>query len=53
MNSATKVINVGLPFDAASYVHRAGRTARAGRPGKVVSLMSELDVPRVQAIEET
>ena len=46
------VINVGLPYDADSYVHRAGRTARAGRPGKVVSLMSELDVARVQAIEE-
>lgn len=46
------VINVGLPFDPASYVHRAGRTARAGRPGKVVSLMSELDVPRVQGIEK-
>ena len=46
------IINVGLPFDVASYVHRAGRTARAGRPGKVVSLMSELDVPRVKAVEE-
>mmetsp|Transcript_16251 Transcript_16251/g.38387 ORF Transcript_16251/g.38387 Transcript_16251/m.38387 type:complete len:499 (+) Transcript_16251:54-1550(+) len=46
------VINVGLPFDVDSYVHRAGRTARAGRPGKVVSLMSELDVPRVKGIEE-
>mmetsp|Transcript_28838 Transcript_28838/g.67930 ORF Transcript_28838/g.67930 Transcript_28838/m.67930 type:complete len:505 (+) Transcript_28838:43-1557(+) len=46
------VINVGLPFDPASYVHRAGRTARAGRPGKVVSLMSELDVSRVQGIEK-
>jgi superfamily II DNA/RNA helicase len=33
-------------------VHRAGRTARAGRPGKVVSLMSEFDVPRVEEIEK-
>lgn len=46
------VINLGLPYDANSYVHRAGRTARAGRPGKVVSLMSEFDVPRVEAIEK-
>lgn len=46
------VMNVGLPFDSDSYVHRAGRTARAGRPGKVVSLMSEFDVPRVEAIEK-
>eukprot|EP00435_Cladocopium_sp_Y103_P013203 s4958_g3.t1 len=46
------VINLGLPYDSNSYVHRAGRTARAGRPGKVVSLMSEFDVPRVQEIEK-
>ena len=42
----------GLPYDSNSYVHRAGRTARAGRPGKVVSLMSEFDVPRVEEIEK-
>jgi superfamily II DNA/RNA helicase len=41
-----------LPYDSNSYVHRAGRTARAGRPGKVVSLMSEFDVPRVEEIEK-
>lgn len=46
-----KVLNMGLPYDGDSYVHRAGRTARAGRPGKVVTLMSELDVSRVEAIE--
>eukprot|EP00931_Biecheleriopsis_adriatica_P048307 TRINITY_DN2790_c0_g1_i1.p1 TRINITY_DN2790_c0_g1~~TRINITY_DN2790_c0_g1_i1.p1 ORF type:complete len:564 (+),score=114.04 TRINITY_DN2790_c0_g1_i1:74-1765(+) len=46
------VVNVGLPMAVDSYVHRAGRTARAGRPGRVVSLMSEVDVPRVQAIEK-
>ena len=42
----------GLPYDSNSYVHRAGRTARAGRPGKVVSLMSEFDVSRVEEIEK-
>eukprot|EP00933_Yihiella_yeosuensis_P053224 TRINITY_DN5140_c3_g1_i1.p1 TRINITY_DN5140_c3_g1~~TRINITY_DN5140_c3_g1_i1.p1 ORF type:complete len:576 (+),score=115.46 TRINITY_DN5140_c3_g1_i1:73-1728(+) len=46
------VINVGLPLSVDSYVHRSGRTARAGRPGRVVSLMSEHDIPRVKAIEE-
>jgi ATP-dependent RNA helicase DDX49/DBP8 len=46
------VINVCLPMDTDDYVHRAGRTARAGRPGLVVSLMSEQDVPKVRNIEE-
>jgi len=46
------VINVGLPKSTTDYVHRAGRTARAGRPGLVVSLMSEHDVSRVSPIEE-
>ncbi|CAJ1398236.1 unnamed protein product [Effrenium voratum] len=49
--SVAVVLNMGLPYDGDSYVHRAGRTARAGRPGKVVTLMSELDVSRVEAIE--
>merc|ERR1719323_60012 len=46
------VINLGLPFGTDVYIHRAGRTARAGRPGLVVSLMTEQDVPKVQAIEQ-
>lgn len=45
------VMNIGLPLDPDDYVHRAGRTARAGRPGLVVSLMTELDVAKVAAIE--
>jgi len=46
------VINMNLPSDTDTYVHRAGRTARAGRPGLVLSLMTERDVPNVHAIEE-
>mmetsp|Transcript_87117 Transcript_87117/g.269721 ORF Transcript_87117/g.269721 Transcript_87117/m.269721 type:complete len:580 (-) Transcript_87117:66-1805(-) len=46
------VINVGLPRNTDDYVHRAGRTARAGRPGLVVSLMTERDVSRVHRIED-
>jgi len=46
------VINVGLPRDEDDYVHRAGRTARAGRPGLVVSLMTEEDVRHLPSIEE-
>ncbi|KAL6771157.1 hypothetical protein ACKKBF_B34165 [Auxenochlorella protothecoides x Auxenochlorella symbiontica] len=34
------VFNLELPTDASHYAHRAGRTARAGRSGVVVSLVS-------------
>ena len=33
------VFNLELPSDGVHYAHRAGRTARAGRPGRVVTLV--------------
>ncbi|MCK7503158.1 MAG: hypothetical protein MZV70_03030 [Desulfobacterales bacterium] len=35
------VINYDLPQDAENYVHRIGRTARAGKTGKAISLACE------------
>merc|ERR1712071_130536 len=37
------VINLSLPKDYKGYVHRVGRTARAGKSGLAVSLVSEND----------
>lgn len=37
------VINYELPMHLSSYVHRVGRTARAGRSGRAVSLVTEDD----------
>lgn len=37
------VINYELPLHLSSYVHRVGRTARAGRSGRAVSLVTEQD----------
>ncbi|KAI8054069.1 P-loop containing nucleoside triphosphate hydrolase protein [Syncephalis plumigaleata] len=46
------VINYDVPQDPADYIHRVGRTARAGRSGAAITIMSEKDVQLVLAIEE-
>jgi len=45
------VINYDLPQDCENYVHRIGRTARAGNTGKAISLASEGTTDQLQAIE--
>lgn len=46
------VINYDIPVDSKSYIHRVGRTARAGRSGKSVSLVSQYDLELILRIEE-
>lgn len=46
------VINCSCPDDVASYVHRVGRTARAGRKGLAVTLVTQHDVSRMLQIED-
>jgi len=45
------VINYDIPQDCENYVHRIGRTARAGNSGKAISLASEGTADRLEAIE--
>ncbi|CAB4066981.1 DDX49 [Lepeophtheirus salmonis] len=45
------VINHNIPTDAKDYVHRVGRTARAGRKGSAISLLTPHDVLLIQSIE--
>lgn len=50
--SVDVVINYDIPVDSKSYIHRVGRTARAGRSGKSVSLVSQYDLELILRIEE-
>lgn len=45
------VVNYDLPNEAENYVHRIGRTARAGKSGKAYTFCSEQDVYNLPAIE--
>lgn len=45
------VINFELPYDPEIYVHRIGRTGRAGEDGLALSLFIDSEAPRVNAIE--
>lgn len=45
------VINLDLPKLPVDYIHRIGRTARAGRGGRSLSLVTQYDVNLVHAIE--
>lgn len=45
------VINYGLPMNAEDYVHRIGRTGRAGRNGLAVTLAEHRDVGMIRRIE--
>ncbi|MDR2303480.1 MAG: DEAD/DEAH box helicase [Treponema sp.] len=46
------VVNYDLPVEAENYVHRIGRTARAGKTGKAITLASEQDVYELPGIEK-
>ena len=52
IDGVTHVINYDLPQDPEDYVHRIGRTARAGAEGKAISLACENYVHSLESIEE-
>ncbi|KAJ2746714.1 putative RNA helicase [Coemansia sp. BCRC 34301] len=49
--SVELVVNMHVPRDADEYIHRVGRTARAGRGGRAVTIMSERDIALIHNIE--
>ncbi|KAI4276468.1 MAG: hypothetical protein L6R38_005658 [Xanthoria sp. 2 TBL-2021] len=49
--SVDVIINFDLPQDSATYIHRVGRTARAGKSGHALSLVTQYDFEIYQRIE--
>lgn len=46
------VLNFDLPSNGKDYVHRVGRTARAGKAGRAISFVTQYDVEAYQRLEE-
>ena len=51
VNNISHVFNYHIPFDPESYVHRIGRTGRAGTKGKAITLLSPLEFKELQRIK--
>ena len=52
INGVDLVVNFEMPQDAESYVHRIGRTGRAGNEGKAFSLICDRDIDSLSRVEE-
>ena len=52
VDGISHVVNFDVPHSPEDYVHRIGRTARAGRVGNALTLMSPEERPLIRAIEK-
>ncbi|AIW42049.1 MULTISPECIES: DEAD/DEAH box helicase [Paenibacillus] len=52
VEGVTHVFNYDMPQDAESYIHRIGRTGRAGGKGVAVTLATPRDVPELRNIQK-
>lgn len=52
ISGVTHVYNFDIPQDPESYVHRIGRTGRAGKTGEAISFITPREVPHLQLIEK-
>ncbi|MDI9356065.1 MAG: DEAD/DEAH box helicase [Chitinophagaceae bacterium] len=53
VNDLTHVIHFSLPDDMDYYTHRSGRTARAGKKGISISLITRMDIRKIKFIEQS
>ena len=52
MPSVDVVINFDVPTHSKDYIHRVGRTARAGRAGKAILFVTQYDVEFMKRLEK-
>ena len=52
VNDITHVINYSLPDDPEVYIHRSGRTARAGKSGISIAISNESEKRKIKSIEK-
>ena len=45
------VINFDMPSNSKDYIHRVGRTARAGNSGRSITIVTQYDIEILQKIE--
>lgn len=53
VNNITHVVHMNMPDEMEFYTHRSGRTARAGKKGISLAIVSKKEVGRVQQIERS
>ena len=51
INDVSHVFNYHIPFDSESYVHRIGRTGRAGQKGMAITLLTPREFKELQRIK--
>ncbi len=52
VNDVSHVFNYHIPFDSESYVHRIGRTGRAGKKGEAITLVTPDELRTIKRIEK-
>ncbi len=53
VKDVSHVINYHIPFDPESYVHRVGRTGRAGQKGEAITLIAPMEFKELLRIQKT
>lgn len=52
IEGVTHIFNYDIPEDAESYIHRIGRTGRAGQKGKAYTFVADKDAEKLASIEK-
>ncbi len=52
VNDLTHVINYNLPDEAEAYIHRSGRTGRAGKKGTSISIIHSREIGKIRTLEK-